>query len=98
MFFFCTIIVELSKEIFRSRALFDFIPSGISHILGNVLSMICLNYLGVAFTLLSFERGFNFLKATYFLIPAILSVTLVLWKTLAITKIAQKKAKLQKEI
>lgn len=97
MFFFCTIIVELSKEIFRSRALFDFIPSGLSHIVGNVLTLICLNYLGTAFTMLSFERGFNFLKATYFLIPGILIITLVLWKALAITKIAQKKDKLRKE-
>ena len=88
MFFFCTVMVELSKEIFRSRSLFSFLNSSQSHVLGNVLSLICLNYLGVAFTLLSFERGINFLRATYCLIPAFISLLLILWKTLGITRMA----------
>lgn len=59
-----------------------------SHIVGNVLTMLALNYLGTAFTMLSFERGYNFLRATYFYVFIILIVLLSLWKALGITKMA----------
>jgi len=61
-----------------------------SHIIGNVLTMIALNYIGTAFTMLSFERGSNFLKATYSFVFIILIASLFLWKVLGITKMAQK--------
>lgn len=59
-----------------------------SHIVGNVLTLLALNYLGTAFTMLSFERGYNFLKATYFYMFILIFLTLFLWKTLGITKMA----------
>jgi len=88
MFFFCALIVELSKEIFRSRALFDFMSPTTSHIVCNFLTMLALNYLGTAFTMLSFERGYNFLRATYFYMFIIIFVGLFFWKALGITKMA----------
>ena len=90
MFFFCAIIVELSKEIFRSRSLFTFLPPLVSHILCNCLTMICCNYLGSALTMLTFERGGNFMRGTKGLPFIVLLVSLFLWKALGITKMAQK--------
>lgn len=63
---------------------------GVTHVVCNVSTMLALNYLGTAFTMLSFERGYNFLRATHFYMFIMIFVALVLWKTLGITKMAQK--------
>lgn len=97
MFFFCALIVELSKEIYRSRYLFSFLSPEMSHILGNQCTMLMLNYLGSAFTCLTFERGWNFAKATYFYPFITLFGLLFAWKTLGITKMAQKMQKADME-
>jgi hypothetical protein len=52
--------------------------------------MLALNYIGTAFTMLSWERGFNFLRATYSYMFIMIFVGLFLWKALGITKMAQK--------
>jgi len=49
MFFMCACLTELSKDIYRSRILFNFIPSEYRNIVANVAAMSMLNYLGVAF-------------------------------------------------
>ena len=92
MFFYCALIVELSKEIFRSRSLFSFIPPVVAHWLANQMTMICLNYLGTAFNLLTFEKGNNFAKTTYYFVFISIFATLFVWKAFGISKIAQKMA------
>mmetsp|Transcript_11453 Transcript_11453/g.19371 ORF Transcript_11453/g.19371 Transcript_11453/m.19371 type:complete len:248 (-) Transcript_11453:49-792(-) len=79
MFFQAACLTELSKDLFRSRSLFSFIPKQVSPIVANVASMSAMNYLGTAFCLLTFEKGFNFMRGTYslgfILIPGLLIVS-----------------------
>lgn len=93
MFFFCALLVELSKEVYRSRALFSFLPPGVGHALANVLTLLVLNYCGTSLTCLTFEKGYIFLKATWFSPYSVLFLTLLVWKTLGITKMAQQTQK-----
>lgn len=93
MFFFCALIVELSKEVYRSRALFSFLPPIASHIIAHCCTMFLLNYLGTAFNMLTFERGYIFGQGTYFIPFIIIFVTLFMWKALGISKMAQKMSK-----
>jgi len=60
MFFMSALFVELSKEIYRCRILFSFIPSDMRHPLANIMTMIILNYFGTSFNALTFERGLTF--------------------------------------
>ena len=89
MFFFCALMVEMSKEVYRSRALFSFLPPLASHLLANQLSMLCLNYFGTSITCLTFERGWNFVLGTYGYIYIILILSLTIWKMFGITKKVQ---------
>lgn len=88
MFFFCALIVELSKEVYRSRALFSFLPPVASHIISHCCTMFLLNYLGTSFNMLTFERGFIFGKGTYFIPYIIIFGMLLIWKVFGISKIA----------
>ena len=55
MFFMCGMMVELSKEIYRSRVFFGWVP--MPALVANLTSMLFLNYLGTSFNMLTFERG-----------------------------------------
>jgi len=90
MLFFCAVSIELAKDIYRAKFLFRFIPDPFGHIIANLLTMFVLNYLGVAFNCLSFERGFNFGKGTCFLIFIGLPVALFLEKSIGLVRIAKK--------
>jgi lysophospholipid acyltransferase len=90
MFFYCALIVELSKEVFRSRYLFSFLPGPVAHILANQLTLIALNYMGTSFNMLPFEKGYNFASATNFFVFILVFVILFIWKALGISKMAAK--------
>lgn len=98
MFFFCALIVELSKEVFRSRALFASLPPTVRHILANQLTMLFLNYLGTSFSMLTFERGYIFGRATHFFGFIGIFLGVFLWKALGITKMAQAGQKKEKAV
>ena len=91
MFMQCGCFVELCKDVYRSRVLFSAIPPPLNHVLSNFLTMLVLNYLGVSFNCLTFERGFNFGRATYYYVYILIPLTMFLWKALGIVKIAKKK-------
>ena len=57
MFFQAALFSELTKDLFKARALFSFIPHPLGSILANVLSLFYMGYLGVCFNNLTFERG-----------------------------------------
>lgn len=91
MFGLCACFVELAKDIYRARSLFDFIPAPFGHIITNVLSMMVMNYCGVSFNQLTFERGGNFAKGTYYLIWIIVPLLLVVEKSIGLVGMAKKK-------
>jgi len=68
MFIMCGFYVELCKDVYRMRILFDFIPAPFGHILATISVHFFLNYLGVSFDALTFERGMNFGQATNYLV------------------------------
>lgn len=49
MFFFCAILGELAKDIYRSRVFFRFIPYPLNSFLANFFSMLTMNFLGCSF-------------------------------------------------
>lgn len=91
MFFNAGCLAEVAKDIYRSRVLFDFIPSQMVGFVAHVSSMIVMNYLGVAFCLLSWDKLKFFFKGTYAYIFISLPVILVLSRALGMAKIAKKK-------
>ena len=49
MFFFCALVGEISKDMYRSRVYFRWIPYPFSSILANFASMLTMNYMGCCF-------------------------------------------------
>lgn len=83
-------MVELSKEVYRSRALFAFLPPLASYVLANQLTILTMNYFGSTMTCYTFERLKYFMRATYGYVYIVIVALLVVWKVLGITKMAQK--------
>lgn len=77
MFAMCAMIVELAKDVYRARVLFEWVP--FPSICANLVTMLLLDYLGTSFNQLTFERGFNFAKATnyfgFIAIPLLLFIS-----------------------
>ena len=90
MFFMCALFVELAKEVYRARILFNFIPEGLRNPIANILTMIILNYFGTSFNSLTFERGNIFGKMLYHFIFILVPITLFMFKTLGLAKRAKK--------
>ena len=81
--------VELAKELYRARAVFGFIPEPIRPILANFLTMLVMNYLGTSFCNLTFERGGNFARGTYYMVTVALITLPFLCKAIGLSKIAK---------
>ena len=88
MFFNCGMMVELSKEIYRSRVFFEWVPY--PGFVAYFLSYLCLNYLGTAFNLLTFERGGIFGRATGYYIFIMIPLCLTIFKVFGISEKAKK--------
>lgn len=89
MFFFAGILSEVAKDIFKARILFSFIPAPARPWVGNFLSMLCLNYFGILHCALTFERGGNFMGATYAFVPIGLIIFLVASRVGGMVRVAQ---------
>jgi len=96
MFFMCACFVELSKDIYRARALFSWVPY--PTIVCNLLTMLVLNYLGTSFNCLTFERGFNFGAGTYYFVYIMLPVLVFSSKAFGMVKMAKKKEEKLKSV
>merc|ERR1712013_102748 len=69
---------EVSKDIYRARSLFSFLPVWVSYILCQILSHLHINFIVTMFLLMKFERCHNFLKATnYYMIIAVVGLLLI---------------------
>ena len=90
MFFMAAVLVEVAKDIFKARSLFSFLPPIMRHILGNIFSMICMNYFGILICALTFERGGAFMAYTWYLVPVGLFATLTFSRSVGLVRIAQK--------
>ena len=90
MFFFAAIMNEVAKDLYKARYIFRFIPKELRPFIGNLVTMLALNYHGVMFNALTFENGTKFGLATYFYIFILMVVILAASRTLGLVKIAQK--------
>ena len=88
-FFMCAIFVELSKDVYRSRILFEWVP--FPNITANLIVMFIINYLGTSFAQLTFDRGFNFGQGTNYFVFIMLPLLFAVSKGIKMTCIAKKK-------
>jgi lysophospholipid acyltransferase len=93
-FFFSAILSELAKDIYRSRILFRWIPYPVSSILANFLSMLMMNFMGVSFMLLTFEKGWRFSSSIYHFVYIVITVLFVIFRFGGITRKAAKMEKI----
>mmetsp|Transcript_30249 Transcript_30249/g.46265 ORF Transcript_30249/g.46265 Transcript_30249/m.46265 type:complete len:217 (-) Transcript_30249:30-680(-) len=93
MFFLCACLTEVSKDVYRARILFRFIPDEYVNLVANILSMMVLNYLGVTFNQLTIERVKIFSGAMYHYILILLPLILIVFRTVNIVGIAKRKEK-----
>ena len=90
MFFFAAILQEISKDLYKARYMFSFIPKEIRPFIGNQVTMLTLNYNGCMFNALTFENGIKFGNATYWWSFAIITVALIFSRTFGLVRIVQK--------
>jgi len=63
MFVFAAVLSEINKDVYRSKILFQkYIPSYARHYVAHFSNMLCMNYFGIIFQALTFERTFYFLQ------------------------------------
>ncbi len=65
MFFKLFLITESSREVFRRRHLYAFIPEWIRSITNHLFIMLSMDMLGLGFTLLLVNRAITFWNSTY---------------------------------
>ena len=90
MFFYSGIFVELAKEVYRMRILFRWIPAPLDFWLPWACTMLTLNYFGVSFNQLTFEKGALFAQGTYYWVWLLLPVLLAAVKLSGVVKYAKK--------
>ena len=90
MFFFSAILTEVSKDVFRARILFDFIPENLRNPVAWVMTYLCLNYLGTSVNALSIENGGKFVGATYGFVFIGVFVAFVAFRGFGLVKYARK--------
>jgi lysophospholipid acyltransferase len=95
MFFSSAILSELAKDIYRSRILFRWIPYPLNSILANFFSMLMMNFMGISFMLLTFEKGWSFSSSVYHFVYIVIVVLFVIFRFGGITK---KAAKLEEKL
>ena len=95
MFVFCAILSELAKDIYRSRIFFRWIPSPLNLIIANILSLLMMNFMGISFMLLTFEKGWRFSSSIYHFVYITITIFFVIFRFSGITK---KAAKLEQKL
>lgn len=90
MFLMCGFFVEFCKDMYRIRIFFDFIPAPGGHILGCLGTHFILNYLGVAFNSLTFERGGLFGQGTHYFAFILIPTACILLKLSGLVSKAKK--------
>ena len=90
MFFFAAVLSEVAKDIFKSRYLFRFIPAALRPFVANFASFLCMNYLGILQSALTFHNGGQFLLATWGLVPVSLLLIMGFSRTFGLVRYAQK--------
>ena len=80
MFFFTALLQELSKDVYRARILFNFIPHAMRGPLIYFISYLLLDYLGVCVNALSFENGAKFTGNTYYFVFIIIVVGFIVFR------------------
>lgn len=80
MFFYCGVYVVLSKEIFKSRALFEFIPSLVQTIVLKIGHECILHFIGAHFIALTAEKAVNVSAGSYYYAWYLVPLTLVIMK------------------
>ena len=90
MFFFAAVMNEASKDLYKARYIFRFIPAEIGPYLANFITMIVLNYNGVMFNALTFENGIKFGNATYWCVFALCTGVLVFSRSFGLVRYVQK--------
>ncbi len=95
MFFCSAILTELTKDVYRCRIFFRFIPYPLNSILANFLSMFFMNFQGISFMLLTFEKGWKFQTAVYQIPNIAIFVFFIIFRFSGITR---KAAKLEEKL
>ena len=92
LFVIAAFISEATKDVYKARSLVP-LPSIAKVVLGNIFSMLCLDYCGILQVALTFERGSHFVIATWGIIPVGLVVFLIFSRTFGLVPLALKMEK-----
>lgn len=66
MFFLAALLMEVSKDVFRARVLFNrFIPSFARSFIAHILTILTMNYCGIIINALTLNRIALFFRLTY---------------------------------
>lgn len=66
MFLFSYLFAEITKDVYRSRILVQWIPYPVRYAITWFFTYMIMNYLAMGFNQLTFEKGGNFLKSTHY--------------------------------
>lgn len=89
-FIMLALVSEATKDIFKARVFFRWIPEHMRVPVSNISTMIVLNYLGITFCALTLENVLAFWSATFYFVPAGVVGFLILSRTLGLVPIAKK--------
>ena len=90
MFFFTAVLVEVSKDLYKARILFNFIPEILQTPIAWFTTYLFLDYLGTCVNSLSMENGMKFLRATHYYIFILIILGFIIMRGFGIVKYARK--------
>jgi len=91
-FFYAALLAEATKDLYRSRFLFHWIPSVPGSVICHILTLQSLNFMGISFVLLTIEKAFVFYRSLYFYPPLGCALIIIIFRLTPIGKIARKKS------
>lgn len=77
-FFFAALLAEATKDMYRARYFFTWMPAPLKAIFCHFGSMLALDFMGISFKLLTMERAFRFYGTLYYYVPICLVLVIVL--------------------
>lgn len=93
MFFFSYLFSEVTKDVYRSRIFVQWIPYPIRYAVTWFFTYMLMNYVAMGFNQLTFEKGGNFAKSTYFFGYIYILMLFIIFRFSGVVKYAQAKQK-----
>jgi uncharacterized membrane protein len=89
-FFFAGLLTEATKDIYKIRESFNWVPSSVKLLFLHITALQSMNVSGILFGLIKWDNMMNFLTGIYFFWPICSVIIIILLRMTPLRKLAKK--------